>query len=88
MGHLRLALRRLACPGLLPAEPALATTDLNLEHIAGASHPTPNHRSNNRSHRQVYPEGKMSQHIDKLRVGDTLDVKGPLMKMKVGAGRG
>ncbi|PRW57497.1 NADH-cytochrome b5 reductase [Chlorella sorokiniana] len=32
---------------------------------------------------KVYPDGKMSQHIDKLKVGDTLDFKGPLMKMKL-----
>jgi NAD(P)H-flavin reductase len=25
---------------------------------------------------QVYPDGKMSQHVDKLKVGDSLDFKG------------
>lgn len=29
---------------------------------------------------KVYPNGKMSQHIDNLKVGDTLDMKGPILK--------
>lgn len=29
---------------------------------------------------KVYPNGKMSQHIDKMKVGDCLMVKGPLQK--------
>lgn len=32
---------------------------------------------------KVYPGGKMSQHIDHLKVGDQLDFKGPLMKISV-----
>jgi len=31
---------------------------------------------------KVYPTGKMSQHIDHLKVGDCLLVKGPLLKFK------
>eukprot|EP01083_Nonionella_stella_P026235 72169_1 len=31
---------------------------------------------------KVYPTGKMSQHIFSLRKGDTLDIKGPFVKMK------
>lgn len=30
---------------------------------------------------KVYPAGKMSQHLNSLRLGDTLDMKGPLMKL-------
>ena len=26
---------------------------------------------------KVYPQGKMSQHIDHLKIGDTIEVKGP-----------
>ncbi|KAG0190744.1 NADH-cytochrome b5 reductase [Apophysomyces sp. BC1034] len=29
---------------------------------------------------KVYPEGKMSQHIHNLKVGETLDIKGPIPK--------
>ena len=29
---------------------------------------------------KVYPEGKMSKHIDSLKPGDTLDFKGPILK--------
>ncbi|KAL2622464.1 hypothetical protein R1flu_002669 [Riccia fluitans] len=30
---------------------------------------------------KIYPEGKMTQHLGKLRVGDTLEVKGPIPKI-------
>lgn len=30
---------------------------------------------------KVYPDGKMSQHIDSLKPGDTLEVKGPISKL-------
>ena len=30
---------------------------------------------------KVYPQGKMSQHIGSLRPGDTLDFKGPILKL-------
>ncbi|KAI3438115.1 hypothetical protein D9Q98_000556 [Chlorella vulgaris] len=32
---------------------------------------------------KVYPDGKMSQHVDKLKVGDSLDFKGPIMKISL-----
>jgi cytochrome-b5 reductase len=32
---------------------------------------------------KVYPEGKMGQHLNHLKVGDALDFKGPLMKISI-----
>lgn len=32
---------------------------------------------------KTYPDGKMSQHMDHLKIGDSLDFKGPLPKMKL-----
>jgi len=32
---------------------------------------------------KVYPEGKMSKHIGDLKVGETLDFKGPIMKLAI-----
>lgn len=31
---------------------------------------------------KIYPEGKMSQHLDTLKVGDVLEVKGPIEKLR------
>lgn len=30
---------------------------------------------------KVYPDGKMTQHLHRLQVGDSLDVKGPIVKL-------
>lgn len=30
---------------------------------------------------KVYPDGKMTQHLSSLKVGDALDVKGPIIKL-------
>ena len=35
------------------------------------------YRSLSRVLEQVYPEGRMSQHLDKMQIGDTLLFKGP-----------
>lgn len=32
---------------------------------------------------KVYPAGKMSQHVNNLKIGETLDFKGPLMKLSL-----
>ncbi|GKF39039.1 NADH-cytochrome b5 reductase-like protein, partial [Tanacetum coccineum] len=31
---------------------------------------------------KIYPEGKMSQHFDKLKPGDVVEVKGPIEKLR------